>query len=166
LGAEAKLFVHSLVVGTGNKRHTNLKADGSCVGGRIAFTKSLTADTVSAAGPLFKDSGIPREVIMHNMTAVAMKIYSLLSDLGADQDFGEQGRVKAVEDAVSCRNHVPSATFDQRDELLIAKAGCLIKGTPGGTGVRNIAAGGLKVFKEDGNAVSHAFMLVGEIGEK
>jgi hypothetical protein len=120
LGTEPKLFIHSLVVGAGNKGDANLKADSFCVGGGIPLTKSLTADAVSAAGPLFKDGGIPREIIMHNMTAVAMKIYSLLSDLGADQDLGEQGRVKAVEDTVSCRNHVSTATFDQCDELLIA----------------------------------------------
>jgi hypothetical protein len=111
LGTEPKLLIHSLVVSTGNKRDTNLEADGFCVGGGIALTKGLTADAVSATGPLFKDGGIPREIIMHNIAAVAMKIYSLLSDLSADKDLWEQGRVKAVEDTVSGRNHVSAATF-------------------------------------------------------
>jgi hypothetical protein len=53
LGTEPKLLIHSLVVGAGYKRDTNLKADFFCVDGCIALTKSLAADAVSATGPLF-----------------------------------------------------------------------------------------------------------------
>jgi hypothetical protein len=66
-----------------DKGDTNLKADRFCIGGGIALTKSLTANAVGAARSLFKDGGIPREVVVHNVTAMAMKIYSFLSDLSA-----------------------------------------------------------------------------------
>ena len=72
LGAEAKFFVHAFVIGARNERHADLKADRLRIGGGITLTKSLAADAVGATGALLKNGGVPSQIIMDNVTAVAM----------------------------------------------------------------------------------------------
>ena len=101
LGAESKLLIHSLVVGAGHERYTNFKDDCLWISGDVPLTKCLTANPVRPASALFKHGRIPGKIVVDHVTAVAMEVNTLLSDLGADEHLREQWRVKAIEDTVS-----------------------------------------------------------------
>jgi hypothetical protein len=162
LGANAKFFVHALVIGAGKEWYANVKANRLGIGCSIAFTKGLAADAVGPACALLKYRRIPCKVVVNHVTTVAVEIYSFLADLGTNQDFRQERSIKPVEDAVSGIHRTAAALY-QGNELQVAQAGCLVQGTPGGTGIGDATARGFEVFQEDSNPLSHAFVLVWEI---
>src|SRR5665213_2394532 len=161
LGAEPEFFEHAFVVGAGEERDANFEENLAGVAGGVTLAKGFAADTISAASALFEDGGIPGQIVVDNMAAVAVEVYALLSHLSTYKHLGQEGRVEAGEDAVAGGDHVAAASFDEGDELLVAQPGGLVKGAPGRTGVRDVTAGGFKVFEENSNALRHAFVLVG-----
>jgi hypothetical protein len=166
LCAEAEFFIHPLVVCTGKEGHANFQEDRLCSGGGVSFTKGLASDAVGPTGALLKHGGIPCKVVMDHVTAVPMEVNSLLPHLSAYQDLGQEWSIETVEDAVAGGNHVAAAAFYQSNELLVAQACRLVEGSPGGSGIGNISAGGFQVFEENSDPLGHAFVLVGKVGEE
>ena len=57
--------------------------------GNGPLTLRLTADTVHTAGTLLDCGRVPAKIIVDDVTTLPMKVDALLSNLRADEDFGE-----------------------------------------------------------------------------
>ena len=136
LGAKAEFLIHALVIRSGEERHADFEINFVVVDRRgVAFAESFAADAVSAARPLLQHRRIPREIVMHDMTTMAMQVNAFLPDGRANQHFWQERRVEPVENAVARVRHVAAAALHQRDELLIAQAGGFVERAAGGAGV-------------------------------
>lgn len=87
LGTKAEFLIHALVVGASEERHADFEKHPAGCLRSVPFAKGLAADAVGAAGALFENGGIPRQIIVNHVPAVTMQVNTFLADRGADQDF-------------------------------------------------------------------------------
>src|SRR5208283_5269354 len=104
LGTCAQPVEHTLVVGAGQVWHRDVQARelilrqmyaAAGLQGHSPLPLRLAADSISPPSPLFDGCGVPAEVAMDYVPAMAVKVDRLLPHLRADKDVRQQRRVKA-----------------------------------------------------------------------
>ena len=83
------------VVGTRDVGDSDIKGAISVAVATESF--GLAADAINPACPLLERCGVPREVVMDDVAALAVKIDAFLADCSDDEDLRNQRRVEAHE---------------------------------------------------------------------
>ena len=90
-----------LVVGTRNIGDGDIEGAISIAVATKAF--GLAANAIDAARPLLERRGVPREVVVDDVAALAVKVDAFLANRGDDEDLRDQRRVEIREEPVSFR---------------------------------------------------------------